>query len=128
MSREHLPVELLSAHLDGETTPGERGRVELHLAACAACRAELEDLRRIVDASSRLVVPEVPVGLRDRIAAAVARPRARRRAWIGAAASLATVGLVATAWYLQGPQPVAEPPAPPTQPKGIQAWERISTS
>ncbi|HEX6851325.1 MAG TPA: anti-sigma factor [Candidatus Polarisedimenticolaceae bacterium] len=125
---DHLPVELLSAHLDGEATAEERARVEAHLAGCESCRATLEDLRRIVDASAQLGAPELPEGLRERIASSILPPASGRRAWLGAAASLAAAGLVATAWYLQGPEaprpqapsaevrsPEAAPP-PPTPP------------
>lgn len=105
---EHLPIELLSAHLDGEAAPEERARADAHLAACAACRATFEDFRTIAQASTRIEIPEIPEGLRERVMAAVAPPAPPRRAWIGAAASVAAAGLVATAWYLQGP----EAPAP----------------
>ena len=37
--------DLLSALLDGELTPDERGEVEKHLAECAECRERLEALR-----------------------------------------------------------------------------------
>jgi hypothetical protein len=113
----HLPIEILSAHLDGETTAEERARVESHLAGCEACRATLEDLRRIVEGSAKLGAPELPAGLRERITSSIARPAPRRRAWIGAAASIAAVGLVATAWYLQGP----EAPAPQPPPAAVYA-------
>jgi len=44
---EHLDVEL-SAYLDEELDAAARGRVEAHLAACAECRATLEDLQHLV--------------------------------------------------------------------------------
>lgn len=114
MAVEHPPIELLSAYLDREATPDEVARVEAHLDACPDCRSELEDLRRIAASVATLEVPPVPEGLRSRIAASIAPPRRRSRAWIGAAASLAAVGLVATAWYLQGPPRTPEVPAAPT--------------
>jgi hypothetical protein len=112
----HLPIELLSAHLDGETSPEERARVEAHLAGCERCRSALDDLRAIAEASARIVTPDLPEGLRERVMASVGRPGTARRAWIGAAASIAAMGLVATAWYLQGPEgPVPNPPPAPAR-------------
>ncbi len=43
----HLEMEL-SAYLDGELAAAELAAVEQHLAACAECRATLEDLKRLV--------------------------------------------------------------------------------
>lgn len=39
------PHANLHAHLDAELSPGERRRVEAHLAECAACRADMAALR-----------------------------------------------------------------------------------
>src|SRR5438876_4784081 len=38
--------ELLSAFLDHEVTPDERGLIDLHLAECPSCRQWLDTLRR----------------------------------------------------------------------------------
>ena len=47
---EHdLAREDLSAYLDNELTRKDRARVERHVRACPACRAELEALRRTAD-------------------------------------------------------------------------------
>lgn len=53
----HEEIELLSAHLDGETTEAERRRIDLHLAACPQCAARSAALA----AASRAVasLPEV---------------------------------------------------------------------
>jgi hypothetical protein len=42
-----LPVELLSAYLDGELDREHTNMVEEHLKACAICRKELETLRQL---------------------------------------------------------------------------------
>jgi hypothetical protein len=55
----HPELDLLSAYLDQEATQVEQARVESHLTTCAACRAELESLRRTVTLLSAL--PRVPV-------------------------------------------------------------------
>ena len=44
-------TDQLSAFLDHELSPAERGRVEAHLSECAECRAVLADLRAIVAAA-----------------------------------------------------------------------------
>jgi anti-sigma factor RsiW len=44
-------TDQLSAYLDHELSPAERGRVEEHLRGCAECRALLTDLRAIVAAA-----------------------------------------------------------------------------
>ena len=43
--------ELLSGYLDGALTQRERQLVALHLEACAACRAELDDLTALRSAA-----------------------------------------------------------------------------
>lgn len=71
--RGHLQVELLSAYLDGQTSPAERANIDAHLRECGACQAELESLRRTVtllQAMPRVAVPraftlsEAQVGVR----------------------------------------------------------------
>lgn len=52
--------EKLTALLDGELRPEEQGGAQQHLALCAECRAELEDLRQVagsVRALRRIPVP-----------------------------------------------------------------------
>lgn len=46
--------EKLSAYLDGELEGAELESAELHLEACAECRAELEGLRRVVRRAATL--------------------------------------------------------------------------
>ena len=47
-------IEKLSEHLDRVLPTGEAAEVELHLSSCAACRAEMEALRRAIDAVKAL--------------------------------------------------------------------------
>lgn len=42
-------VDNLSAYLDDQLPPAERAEIEVHLADCPSCQAELETLRRTVD-------------------------------------------------------------------------------
>lgn len=97
----HLEVDLLSAYIDRQVTTAERARVESHLSTCAACRADLESLRRttlLVAALPRVSVPraftlsEAQVGRRS---------RAARPSWyggllrgLGAVTALALVAVV----------------------------------
>jgi hypothetical protein len=41
-------IERLSEYQDGELAPAERATCDAHLAACAECRAALEDIRAVV--------------------------------------------------------------------------------
>ncbi len=41
-------TDRLSEYVDGELANGERTALEAHLATCAACRATVEDLRKVV--------------------------------------------------------------------------------
>ncbi len=79
----HLDVELLSAYLDRQTTVAERARVESHLQTCAACRAELESLRRTVAVLAAM--PRVPVPRAFTLSEAQVglRRQAARPSWYG---------------------------------------------
>jgi anti-sigma factor RsiW len=83
--------ELLSAYLDGELTPQERADVDGHVAGCAACRNELDDLAAARRAVRGLPMLDVPAAVVLPVAPA-RRPRRRVVAW---AASLAAVAVVA---------------------------------
>jgi hypothetical protein len=52
--------EELSAYVDDELSPGDRGVVESHIEGCAACQQELESLRATVDLLNRAPVVEPP--------------------------------------------------------------------
>lgn len=113
-------LELISAYVDGELRPEDRGRVESHTAACGRCEAELRATAAIARGASEIESIEPPAGLRariaaavdaarpqsplDRIAAALRSPRAVRWAAGAAAAAVIVVAvIVATPWT---PQPV----------------------
>lgn len=67
-------TERLSEYLDGELPAGERHQVEEHLAGCTACRATLDDLRRVVARAGSLddTAPAADLwpGIAERIGAA----------------------------------------------------------
>ncbi len=52
--------ELFSAYIDQRTTPDERTFVEQHVAACAACRAQLQATRSMVAALKAMPVVKAP--------------------------------------------------------------------
>lgn len=86
--------ELLGAYVLGGLHPDETLAVERHLEACAGCRAERAELATapaLLDLATE-APPEVPRRVRDRIVAAAAERRSRRR-WALVAAA---VGVVAT--------------------------------
>ena len=56
-------VSQLSRHLDEELTLPDRRRVEAHLATCAACRSELEAIRRTDRAIRSWAAAREPVPL-----------------------------------------------------------------
>ncbi|MBL7139637.1 MAG: hypothetical protein ISS74_01875 [Planctomycetes bacterium] len=90
----------------GEASPDQRTTLSAHLEACQACRAELEAVRRGVEALGALdpappVRAEALASLRDRLAAQRRRPRARtglrrkayRYGWAAVAAAAAAIVL-----------------------------------
>lgn len=87
---------LLDEYLDGTLGDDRRSVVEAHLAGCAACRAELEAIRRITEAARALpatLAPPAAVwpGIADRLAPStpVRIGAARRMPWWQLAAALA---------------------------------------
>ncbi len=78
---KHIAPELLSAYLDKQVTPQERGRVEQHLRACAVCARELDTLRYTTDllrATPRVSVPHAFTLSEADVGRTAARRRARR--------------------------------------------------
>jgi anti-sigma factor RsiW len=99
---DHLD-DTLSAYLDDELAPAARREVEAHLAGCAACRAELDEV-----AAARRAIRIMPVHARPRSLvdadpfpelgrpSGVTRPAASRRraAWALAAAVAAAIAFL----------------------------------
>jgi anti-sigma factor RsiW len=83
------PDDGLSAYLDDELAPAARREVEVHLAGCADCRGELDDV-----AAARRAIRILPVhGAPRPLVPVLDRPEARREraAWALAAAVAAAV-------------------------------------
>jgi len=74
---------LLIAYLDGKARESERRDVELHLAACAACRTRAEEFRRLWSVLDEAPLhepsPAFDARLRERIAA---EPKPGWLAWL----------------------------------------------
>jgi anti-sigma factor RsiW len=61
----------LNDYVDGSLGPAERHGVDQHLAACAACRQIVEDLREILRTSGELELREPPVRAWSRLERAI---------------------------------------------------------
>jgi len=57
----------LSDYLDGETLPDQRVAIEKHLAACAACFAVADTLRKTVTLYHELPAPALSLAARERL-------------------------------------------------------------
>jgi len=75
----HDAREQLSALLDEALTVAERAALERHLATCADCRRELEQLRGTVALLGRLGPIHAPAGFVDRVMTEAYRPSWIRR-------------------------------------------------
>jgi anti-sigma factor RsiW len=98
-------AELVLGTLDGE----RRAATAAHLATCAACRSEVEDLTRVTDALW-LVAPEAepPAGFESRVLRAARRRVLPRRALLVAAALvLVAAGVLAGGSWQARPAPLA---------------------
>jgi TolA-binding protein len=88
------PEELLDKHARGELSASERARLDAHLAACAACRLELELRRDFELEAAGLTVADLPWRLlAGNVSNSSVRPPARRSRL--AVWGLAAAGLVA---------------------------------
>lgn len=68
--------DLLGAYVDGELTRTEQQAVAVHVAACAECRAIVEDLQRMSQQLRTTGRETAPAGLALRVRAALAREEA----------------------------------------------------
>jgi anti-sigma factor RsiW len=102
-------TEHLSAYLDDDLDAGTRADVERHLRACAACTAELQELRRVIAHAGSVTSRDVPPSrdLWPAIEARLERVAQPRRIslpiWqLAAAAALLMALSAATAWFVRG--------------------------
>jgi anti-sigma factor RsiW len=109
-------VENLSAYLDGELQGEARRAVEEHLAKCAACHKELEELEATWRLLDDLEAPIVPRTFQARVVAQAAA-EAAESPWhrpAGRAALGGAVAAGAAALFLLGLYNAAQPAARPT--------------
>lgn len=106
---EHEALRIgLGAYVLGGLEPDEVTRLEVHLASCADCRGELDELRPTAALLGELrtggtQVP-VPTGLDERVAAALEteQARAHRTRWLRFAGLAAAAGAAAAAVLVVG--------------------------
>jgi anti-sigma factor RsiW len=77
----HLSPEVLAAYLDDELSREQRSQVELHLASCDECRAELADINRLQRARvrRRWLSVLVPAAAAAALVLVIALPRDRTK-------------------------------------------------
>jgi len=93
----------LVAYLYGDVTDDERAAVERHLAACAACRDEVEGLRALRGCLAEWTPPEEILGFRVVRGGAAPTPRPwwRVPAWGLAAAAVLTLAVSAAIAHVE---------------------------
>ena len=114
-------LDVLVAFDDGELEAGLAGRVEAHLAGCAACARELAALR----GAMRLVGGYLAGA--ETSAVRVPAQGAVRRLWLPLAAAAALLAAGAVGLHLAGRQPPAAPPLTPvTEPVRLAGGTEIT--
>ena len=73
---------LLSAYCSGDLDPSLAARVELHLASCAACRADLAELTTTLRLIRSTPEVEPPPWLTARVMARLKSQQAEKRSWL----------------------------------------------
>ncbi len=114
---EHLKEEVIIPFLDGRLSVAERAPVEAHLAGCAACRAQVDELLALVGVLGEwpgvAPSPSFDAALRARVAQEAEEGSGwfvLRPAW---GAALAAAIVLAAAIGLWRPAEVEPPPVPP---------------
>lgn len=96
---------LLEAYHDGELSPGQHRKVEAHLSECPACRAELEQMRRLSTLLHEVPLPDAfsaPHLFGSQVALRLSRRHAERARYPGAAWHVVPVLLLCGVVALQG--------------------------
>jgi len=76
VNREHVS-DRLGEHIEGDLSLAEQSRVDRHLAECAACSAELRELRSTIALLRGLPDPEPPARLRAEVMRRIAAGEGR---------------------------------------------------
>jgi hypothetical protein len=124
----------LSAFLDGELAPAERGTVQAHLADCPACSAHLAELAAL-DAAARGAPVDAPEGYFETFPGRVRRRIENQKArswspphWGWAVAAAAILAVVTPLSLREGtlPRPAAVVATPEIAPEKAAASEPLS--
>lgn len=77
----HLSPEVLAAYLDDKLSREQRSQVEMHLASCDECRAELADINRLqrTRVQRQWLTVLVPAAVAAALVLVVALPRERTK-------------------------------------------------
>ncbi len=114
---EHLKEEVIIPFLDGRLSAAERAPVEAHLAACAACRAQVDELRALVGVLGEWPAVAASPSFDAALRARVAQEAEERSAWLvlrpAWGAALAAAVVLAAGVALWPPEEVELPPVPP---------------
>jgi len=89
----------LAAHIDGELSPQKAGNAARHIAQCADCRAEREQVKYGMDALDQLAPVAPPDAIWMSIEAALRRPESSVREWRLAFAASAILILSGAAYW-----------------------------
>lgn len=80
---DHSEIQkLLSAYAGGDLEPPECRRIEMHLAACPDCRAELANLQALLRVLRSTPEVEPPPWMTARIMAGLKEQQASKRSWL----------------------------------------------
>jgi anti-sigma factor RsiW len=114
MNCERIEAALLAV-VDGRATREERERVAEHVAACAACARQAEEMRAVWSGLDRLPELEPSPSFDARLRARLAEEQNRPRLFAWMAGNMRLVAVVAAlvavaAWFSL--RPVAQRPAP----------------
>ena len=101
------------AYVDGRLKEGERGDVEKHLAACAACRVRAHEFRSVNDLLGELPMIEPSAAFDVRVRARVAAEPVKQNWWawmwpsprIAFAASMLLLAMLWVGYRSQSPAP-----------------------
>lgn len=128
MKCDDISKELI-AYLDRRANSAERGMVEEHLAACAACRTRAEDFRKLWNVLDEVPMHEPSLGfdarLRQRIAA---EPRPNWFTWLVPQPRLAlsmALLLALSIWMARLPQEPGRSLAAPTEEEQFQMIDHL---
>lgn len=94
---QHIDDGLIHAWLDDALEPGERARVEAHIAACGDCRRRVDDERAIIARAANILSIAAPPALDAPAFQQLRGPAKRRRAVLSSPVRLAWAATVVLA-------------------------------